>query len=104
MKTNITPAAQAIINRLTANGTVTYGGRLYVLLEQAYLDWNPNNGYQWYTARAICPEEIDLDGWCSTYRITWDILNEDAENEEDACDWSNPVSVETHDFTNINNY
>ena len=90
--TNTTDYAD-LIRRMSYNGTIdaSAGHPALVLTTQAYLDCS--QGYTWYAADAISPDEISPDGTAPVWRVEWDISNPDATNEEDACDWSTPRSV-----------
>ena len=90
--TNTTDYTEAI-RRLSYNGTIdaTKDNPALVLTTQAYMDFLP--GKTWYAADAISPDEICTDGTAPVWRVEWDITNQDANNEEDACDWATPRSV-----------
>ena len=83
------------IRRLSYNGTAeaTSDHPALILAQQADLDFLPG-GEVWYSADAIAPDEIRPDGTAPVWRVEWDIINPDAENEEDACDWTTPRSVQ----------
>ena len=83
------------IRRLSCNGTIeaTSDHPALILVQQAYLDFLPG-GEVWYSADAIAPDEIRPDGTAPVWRVERDIINPDAENEEDACDWTTPRSVQ----------
>jgi hypothetical protein len=61
-------------------GTVIFEGRLLYLQQDAYLD-NDANGEAAYFASAIDEKEEFM------YEIKWQIINEDCQDESDACDW-----------------
>ena len=84
----------ATLRRLSYNGTLeaTTDHPALVLTAQAYLDcWQGN---AWYAADAISADEIRPDGTAPVWRVEWDITNPGAINEEDACDWATPRSVQ----------
>lgn len=64
-------------------GTVRFEGKEYALTQNAYIDtdfslnWNPSI----YTAHAIDEEEND-------YKVKWEIINHESNDESDACDWT----------------
>ena len=82
------------LSRLSYNGTIaaTTDHPTLVLTEQAYLDCGHGNA--WYAAYAISADEIRTDGTAPVWRVEWDIVNPDADNEEDACNWTTPRSVQ----------
>lgn len=93
----------ATLRRLSYNGTIdaTADHPALILIQQAYCDFRPCGGSSasedcetWYSADAISPDEIRPDGTAPVWRVEWDIANPDAENEEDACDWTTPRSVQ----------
>lgn len=75
---------------------VEYEGKKYALTQEAYITGTPGNEY--YTAEAICMGDgVDEYGEILTYTVKWDILedyNPENEEEEYACDWESPKSVE----------
>lgn len=66
-------------------GTVTKGGQELYLIQQAYLS-HDGNMQPLYEASAI-----DLLG--KKYRVEWDIINEETDDDGDACDWDSPARV-----------
>lgn len=87
---------QAIVE----NGSFEKDGEFFVLLGQAVpKNIGTDNDYG-YTATAKKNSEWDDDD-ASRYRVWWDVLDDfDAENDSDesnACDWSNPISIEMCD-------
>ena len=72
-------------------GTVTYEGVEYALCQQAYCDNYGTDNQVRYHATAI-----DIDG--NQYKVTWETIEFDCgelpEDESDACDWDNPISVD----------
>ena len=83
--------------RLSYNGTLaaTADHPALVLTDQAYLDYDQHD--TWYAAYAISADDIRPDGTAPVWRVEWDITNPDADNEEDACDWTTPRSVQRVD-------
>ena len=63
-------------------GTVEYDGAILKLIQWPYIDTDftcsPNVNY--YRATAIDDNE-------DCYKIRWDIINADCEDESEACDW-----------------
>ena len=51
-----------------------------------------NNGNGYYEAIAINPEDTEEGGIRPAYKVVW-YIEEDAENEEDCCDWDCPDEV-----------
>ena len=84
----------ATLRRLSYNGTLDAATDrpALVLTEQAYLDFDQHDTC--YAAYAISPDDIRPDGTAPVWRVEWDIVNPDADNEEDACDWATPRSVQ----------
>ena len=79
------------------NGTTNYNGKIYVLVQQAYIDGPVDAPY--YCATAICPADgVDEYGLYPIYRITWnprqDWLDGDRDDEGWACDWDSADDVE----------
>lgn len=68
----------------------------YVLLQQAYIEGIAENPY--FTALAICWNDVRECGMYPVYEVTWNPTEEwlagDREDEEDACDWENPIKIE----------
>lgn len=58
------------------------------LTQQAYIDGNADERPV-YKANGIDPEGEE-------YEVTWDVVDnwEEIEDEEEMCDWDNPVSIE----------
>lgn len=86
------------------NGTITFEGREYVLLQQAYADGPADNFV--YLASAVCPADgVGEDGWMPKYEITWcptdEFIAYAAEctesgewcDEGNACDWGCPDRI-----------
>lgn len=87
---------QSELSRLELNGACSYDGKPLILLEQAYCSYDCYHGIAQYVATAICPNEIAKDFTAPCYVVTWPIIRPSAENEEDACDWSNPDGLTPH--------
>jgi hypothetical protein len=64
------------LDELADNGDVWYNGMRLYLLRPAYVSEDGD----YYLAPAI-----DAEG--NRYRVTWDVTNHDAENEDESCDW-----------------
>ena len=74
------------------NGYFDRDGKKYVLTQQAYLDGVGNNVY--FKATAIClQDDIDGDGWQPAYDVTWEVIDDDEDLQQNA-DWDNPAVVE----------
>ena len=84
-------------------GECTYDGKLYVLVESAYLTNGVICGEPCavYEAAAICQEDVtDEDGLYQAYLITWYPIEYDEddwrrEDESNACNWDCPDDVKT---------
>ena len=69
-------------------GYVEFAGEEYVLIQDAYLDDTE------YVADAIkADDKPDEDGYVTVYKVEWEIIYPDAEDEGDRCDWDNPAEV-----------
>lgn len=77
----------------TENGSCTYDGIDYILLQQAYADNDQlsNCGYK-YTASAKKSNQWN-DEDAAHYIVCWSVIDSNCDDEDSACDWSNPVSV-----------
>lgn len=62
-------------------GTVDYEGLKLTLIQHAYFDHRYDVDEDCYTAIAIDHKE-------NQYRVFWDIINNDCEDEGEACDWN----------------
>lgn len=73
-------------------GTVTYEGVVYALSQDAYF---ANNGQSEYHCHAVteayCNEANEFAS--PSHLVIWDVINPEAEDESDACDWSSPYNV-----------
>ena len=74
-------------------GSVEYEGNVYVLTQDAYLEYNANYDWTFYTALALRADEYGPDFDDPAYMVEWDIIRPDAEDEGDACDWDTPCAV-----------
>lgn len=69
-------------------GSVEFAGEEYILIQDAYLDGTE------YVADAIkVGDEPDEDGYVPIYKVEWEIIYPDTEDEGDRCDWENPAEV-----------
>ena len=74
------------------NGYFDRDGKKYVLTQQAYLDGIGDDVY--FKATAICLQDtIDTDGWQPAYDVTWEVIDDDEDLQQNA-DWDNPAVVE----------
>lgn len=81
------------VERHSRQCAVQIGSGTYIPIRSAY----PTPDYCGivYVAEAIKRgDPIDCDGDVPTYTLTWDIENPEAEDEDQLCDWLNPVSVD----------
>ncbi len=64
-------------------------GKRFVLLQDPYIDGGGADTHGYYTAHAMCPDDIQDENDCvPAYRVYWDILEEwDGDDESNACDW-----------------
>ena len=65
-------------------GTTTYNGVTLTLTQYAYLDGPDGDAV--YTATAK-----DASG--NVWRVRWEILNHDCDDESNACDWDAPADA-----------
>ena len=63
---------------MTSFGVVFYGDLLLDLQQNPYVD----DSGKFYKAYA-------LDAERRQYRVTWDVIDFNTENEDETCDWSN---------------
>ena len=69
-------------------GYVEFAGEEYVLIQDAYLDGTE------YVADAIkADDEPDDDGYVTVYKVEWEIIYPEEEDEGNRCDWDNPADV-----------
>ncbi len=75
-------------------GTVDYKGVTYILTQQAYIDNDGTDGKVIYYAAAITEDMADNDGMFDDgydgdemYKVCWDCIDNECEDESDACDW-----------------
>ena len=74
-------------------GSVEFEGAKYILIQDAYLSNEGGYGDAAYFADAIKVGDTPDDGDVSLYTVEWDIVNKEAEDEADACDWDTPADV-----------
>lgn len=89
----------AIEERRRECGEVECDGQTYVLMQAPCADtrWN---GDQIYVADAIKADERDLRE-AACFRVEWDVINQDAVNEEDCCDWARPSDATYYGAYNL---
>lgn len=78
--------------------TITIEGRVYQLIDDAYLADNC------FEAMAICLQDTaDAEGWQPAYEITWSIIDgmENAEDYSFMADWENPDNVRREGEYNV---
>ena len=79
----------AMINDAKHNLTCTAeDGKVFQPIEDAYFDQNSYSGESYYIAKAISPDDTPEDGDVPVYEIEFAITNHEAEEAENACDWS----------------
>lgn len=77
-----------MINAATYNLTCTAeDGKVFQPIEDAYFEQNAYSGESYYIAKAISPDDPE-DGDVPVYEIKFAIINPEAEEAENACDWS----------------
>lgn len=59
---------------------IEFEGKILYLQQDAYIDGSHDDCC--YRAQAMDDDENEYD-------VTWDIINIGADNEDEACDWSN---------------
>ena len=81
-------------------GSFKQDGQTYVLLQQAYAD---NNKYQEaaFFARAVKIDDEIIAGVAPTYMVEWEITDHDTEDDGNACDWDNPISVKDCSYVDL---
>lgn len=62
-------------------------GEMIDLTEQAWINQAGAPAKCWYEAEAISRTKKDDEGKPVEYRVTWQIVDESAEDAENACDW-----------------
>lgn len=74
------------------HGTITLAnGETVELNQEAYLCGTKENPV--YRASAYLGSENPEDETGSTVTVTWEVINMDAEDESDCCDWDSPISI-----------
>ena len=84
--------ASKSVSDLQDNGYFEQDGKTYVLLQCAYADNNSQQEAAFFADAVKLGDEI-VDGVVPTYMVEWEIVNPDADDDGDACDWDNPISV-----------
>lgn len=64
--------------------TITFKSKKLTLTQDAYI--TSNGVYNCYEALAV-----DADG--NDYKVIWDILDAQCDDESNACDWSTPSNI-----------
>ena len=68
-------------------GSIEFAGEEYILVQDAYLDGTE------YVADAIKADDEPDDGYVSIYKVEWEIIYPEEEDEGNRCDWDNPADV-----------
>ena len=68
-------------------GSIEFAGEEYILVQDAYLDGTE------YVADAIKADDEPDDGYVSIYKVEWEIIYPEEEDEGIRCDWDNPADV-----------
>ena len=92
--------ASKAINDLQNNGYFEQDGETYVLLQCAYADNNRQQEAAFFAEAVKIGDEI-IDGCVPTYMVEWEIVNPDADDDGDACDWDNPISVKEYSDVDV---
>jgi hypothetical protein len=82
-------------------GTVEFGGRIYILTQQAYCDNYGTDGGVRYYAHAVAKNDADTNKYKVVWATTdeWDNHQKNdetcsfCEDESNACNWDNPIDV-----------
>jgi hypothetical protein len=75
-------------------GAVEFEGQKYTLINDA--DWDQNEST--YSQEAVTGTK-DENGELIVYTISYPMINEDADEATDCCDWDNPYKVEESGLT-----
>ena len=65
-------------------GTMNNHGHRVTLIQEAYLSGTSDDPYY---------EATGCDDYGNCYNVRWEIINNETDDESDACDWSNPYMV-----------
>lgn len=74
-------------------GSVEFEGAKYILIQDAYLSNRDAYGDAAYFANAVKAGDTPDDGYVPVYTVEWEIINQDTDDEADACDWDAPYDV-----------
>jgi len=81
-------------------GTFEQDGQTYVLLQQAYADNNKHQEAAFFATAVKIGDEI-VDGLVPTYMVEWEIIDHDTEDDGNACDWDNPISITAYSDVDV---
>lgn len=84
----------AISKIATKTGTLKAFNETYVILDCAYLENNKFCEAAYFANAVKINDEIDEEGYAPIYQIEWKIINNEAENDSDACDWDTAENIE----------
>lgn len=71
-------------------GSVEFEGEKYILIQDVYLDGIMDNAAYFADAIKVGDDDPDEDAYVPIYKVKWKIINPDAEDEGDKCDWWGP--------------
>lgn len=91
METTINSKSLASI--IEKNGIVEFEGLEYVLTDDAFIDNNSDQEAAYFGYAVKIGDEIDGEGYVPLYKVEWKIINEEAEDGSDACDWNNAANI-----------
>ena len=75
-------------------GSVEFEGGKYILIQDVYLDGRTMDDAEYFADAIKAGDDPDEDGYVPIYRVKWEIINPDAEDEGDKCDWwGSPADV-----------
>ena len=66
---------------------------LTLLATSAYADNNKHQEAAFFATAVKIGDEIAVDGIAPTYMVEWEIIDHDTEDDGNACDWDNPISI-----------
>lgn len=67
---------------------VKHEGKILVVIAEPHIETQSSNVFlrdDVYVATAV-DEEYE-------YRVVWEIINEETDDESEACDWDNPIDI-----------
>ena len=92
--------ASKSVSDLQNNGYFEQDGKTYVLLQCAYADNNSQQEAAFFAEAVKIGDEI-INGCVPTYMVEWEIIDHDTEDDGNACDWDNPISVKEYSDVDV---